>query len=337
MLNVAVLFMQDGLCSTAVTPLEVFHAAGRLCADLQGRPSDPLFNVVTASMDGGPVRGHHGITLQPQVALADLKDPDIILVSASGMDFDAKLIENAALPPWLKAQHERGAIIAGICSGVFYLGAAGLLDGRMATTHWATCQTIAERFPKAHWRPEHFVTEDMRVMCSGGVYAAADLSLYLVEKFGGREMAVEAAKALLLPMPRTTQSAYALLPVSKPHDDERIRKIESHLQENLQKDITTPDLAALAGMTPRTFVRHFKAATGRQPAAYLQALRIEAAKSLLEEGVKPVQAISLEVGYCDLAFFRAVFRRETGMTPAEYRAHFAGFAPAGMVSAAPVA
>lgn len=335
MLNVAVLFMQDGLCSTAVTPLEVFHSAGRLWADLQGLPSEPFFNVVTASMDGGPVRGHHGITLQPQYALADLAAPDIVVISASGLDFDAKLAENAALAPWLKAQHERGAVVAGICSGVLYLGAAGLLDGRMATTHWATCASFAELYPKAHWRPEYFVTEDMRVCCGGGVYAAADLSLYLVEKFGGREMAMEAAKALLLPMPRTTQSAYAMLPVSKPHGDEGIRQIEDYLKENLHRDITTPDLASMAGMAPRTFVRHFKAATGKQPAAYLQALRIEAAKSLLEEGSKPIQAICLEVGYCDLAFFRAVFRRETGMAPGEYRAHFAAFNMSGLPAKTP--
>jgi len=126
-------------------------------------------------------------------------------------------------------------------------------------------------------------------------------------------------------MPRLhqTQTGYAVLPVSQAHDDAHIRRIESWLLDNFRADISTQMLADRAGMTERTFVRHFKAATGKLPAAYVQALRIEAAKTLLEHNNGPVQSIAESVGYTDLAFFRSLFKRTTGMSPQQYRAAFA--------------
>jgi transcriptional regulator GlxA family with amidase domain len=221
-------------------------------------------------------------------------------------------------------------MIAGVCMGAAYLAEAGLLDGRLATTHWALGASFAERYPKVRWRPDLFVTEDSRIFCSGGVYSAIDISLYIVEKLCGHEVAVQCAKALLLPMPRVNQAGYAMLPVSQAHGDERIRAAEDYLQANFARDVSTQCLADRAGLGARTFVRHFKAATGRRPADYQQALRIEAAKAMLERDAKPIQSISSEVGYDDVAFFRSLFKRNTGMTPAEYRCQFAPLSVRGM-------
>ena len=160
-------------------------------------------------------------------------------------------------------------------------------------------------------------------MCSGGVTAAADVSLYLVEKLCGHEVAVQTAKSLLLSMPRTHQSGYAVLPLSPAHDDDRIRAVESELKERFCEPLSNEYLAGRAGMSERTFLRRFKAATGRVPAAYLQAVRVETAKAMLERDSTPVQSIATAVGYLDVSFFRMVFKRLTGMTPAEYRARFA--------------
>jgi transcriptional regulator GlxA family with amidase domain len=140
---------------------------------------------------------------------------------------------------------------------------------------------------------------------------------------------VQCAKALLLPMPRLSQSGYAVTPVARAHDDASVRAAEAQLQAHLGAPVATEQLAAAAGMTARTFTRRFKAATGRMPAAYLQALRIAEAKAMLERGEGPLQRISEQVGYDDLAFFRALFKRETGMTPADYRAQFAPLRIAG--------
>jgi transcriptional regulator GlxA family with amidase domain len=216
--------------------------------------------------------------------------------------------------------------------GSAYLAEAGLLDGRIGTTHWSVCGRIAARYPKVNWKPDLFVTEDNRLLCSGGVFASADVALYLVEKLAGHEVAVRTAKSLLLPMPRMNQSGYAMLPVSRPHDDADIRDAEAFLQARFREDISTGTLAERACMGVRTFVRRFKAATGRQPGTYLQALRIAAAKAMLERDDRPIQSVSAEVGYDDVAFFRALFKRSTGMTPAEYRANFAPLSVRGYAS-----
>ena len=323
MLDVTVVLLDDGLSSTAIMPVEIFHSAGRLWNALHDAPGDPPFRVRTVSITGGPVRSPYGLTILPEGSISDVAHTDIVIVPTSGLELDLKFTENSALLPWLRRQYDQGAYVAGVCMGSAYLAEAGLLDGRIATTHWSVCGRIAARYPRVNWRPDLFVTEDSRVLCSGGVCGSVDVSLYMVEKLCGHEVAVQTAKALLLPMPRIYQSGYAMAPISQPHDDPKIRAAEAFLQANFRGDVSTPALAERAGLGERTFVRRFKAATGRQPAAYLQALRIEAAKALLERDGTPVQSISAEVGYDDVAFFRRLFRRLTAMTPAEYRAHFA--------------
>ena len=329
MLDVTVVLLDDGLSSTAVMPVEIFHSAGTLWNVLHGRPAEPAFRVRSVSVHGEAVRSPYGLRLQPQGAIGEVDRTDVVIVPTSGMEVDATLAQNAALLPWLRRQHAAGAYVAGVCMGAAYLAEAGLLDGRLATTHWAVCDDFVRRYPKVRWRPDLFVTEDSRVLCGGGVYASMDLSLYLVEKFCGHEAAVKCAKALLLPMPRVSQSGYAMATLSQPHDDERIRAIEVFLQGAFRQEVSTQGLAERAGLGAKTFVRRFKAATGRGPSAYVQALRIEAAKAQLERDAKPIQTISAEVGYEDVTFFRALFKRATGMTPAEYRAHFAPLAVRG--------
>ena len=322
-LDVTVVLMDDGLSSTAIMPAEIFHSAGALWNDLNCEPARPRFRVGTVTMRGGAVRSPYGIGMAPAGSIDEVEQSDIIIVPSSGLETDLYLVENSALLPWLRRHHEQGAYVVGVCVGAAYLAEAGLLDGRVATTHWAVCDSFRARWPQVDWRPEMFVTEDSRLLCSGGVCGSIDVSLYLVEKLCGHEVAVQCAKALLLPMPRIYQSGYSVLPVSRSHDDQRIRKAEAYLQEHFRSAVPTRCLAAEAGMGERSFVRHFKAATGRMPAAYVQAMRIEAAKTLLEQTGKPIAAVSAEIGYEDVGFFRSLFKRGTGMTPAEYRAHFA--------------
>ncbi len=333
MLDVTIVLLDGGFSSTAVMPLEIFHSTGALWNDLHGAPSRPAFKVRVVTLDGGPVRSAHNLSVAPECGLDSVTATDIVIVSTSALDLDVRLVENSALLPWLRHHYDRGAYVVGVCMGAAYLAEAGLLDGRIATTHWALCAQFAARWPKVDWRPEMFITEDSRLLCSGGVSASIDVSLYLVEKLCGHEVALQCAKSLLLPMPRIHQSGYAMLPVSQPHDDPRIRAAEGFLQENLREDVSTRDLADLTGLGARTFVRRFKAATGRLPAAYLQTLRIEAAKVMLERDATPIQSISSDVGYDDVAFFRTLFKRSTGMTPAAYRAQFASLQVRGHVTA----
>src|SRR6185312_7801660 len=258
LLDVTVLLLDDGLSSTAIMPLEIFHSAGVLWNALQGHPAKPAFRVVTASIDGRAVRNPQGLAIQPEAAIADIVRTDIVIVPTSGLELDVKLVENSALLPWLRKHHAAGAYVAGVCMGSAYLAAAGLLDGRMATTHWAVADDLARRYPLVNWRPDLFVTEDQRLLCSGGVNASIDLSLYLVEKLCGHDVAVKCARALLLPRPRIHQSGYAMLPLSPPHGDDRIRAVEAFLQKNFHDDVSIAVLAKKAALGARTLARRFK-------------------------------------------------------------------------------
>jgi transcriptional regulator GlxA family with amidase domain len=295
--------------------------------------------VRTASIDGGRVNSLCSVGLTPECAIADIEHTDIIVLPASGWDVMDRIAHNTSLLPWLKKWHARGAYVAGVCTGVAFLAECGLLDGRQATTHWGVADILRQRYPKVDWRFEQFVTEDGRLFCSGGIYASIDLSLYLVEKFCGHEIALQVAKSLLLSMPRSRQLGYSVVPLSHPHSDGKIRQIEEYLRGHFDGDVTIDFLAERIGMGPRNFIRRFKAATGRLPGAYIQMLRVSAARELLEHGAASIQDVSSKIGYEDVAFFRSLFKRHTGMTPAEYRTHFAhmNFDPGELVSGRPVA
>jgi transcriptional regulator GlxA family with amidase domain len=322
LIDVTVVILEDGYASTAIAPIEIFHSAGVVWNWLHGEPLQPRFRVRTASIHGRKVNAAGSLGLAPDCAISDIKKTDIIIIAAPGWDVLDQIAKNTPLVPWVKKWHERGAYIAGACTGVAFLAEGGILDGRVATTHWGVADIFRKRYPKVRWQTEQFVTEDSRLFCSGGVYASIDLSLYLVEKFCGHEVALQCAKSLLLSMPRGRQSGYSVVQLSRPHSDDKIRKTEEYLQQHFDSDISIDRLAERAGMGPRNFIRRFKAATGRVPGAYLQTLRVSAAKEMLENGASSIQAVSSKIGYDDIGFFRNLFKRHTGMTPGEYRDRF---------------
>ncbi len=323
-LDVTVVLVEGGYASTAIGPMEVFYSAGRLWNMFNGESAAPPFRVRVASYDGRPVTSIGGVVLTAEIGIEDIKHTDIIIVSASGLDVQERIAKNSALLPWLRKWHARGAYIASICSAAAFLAECGLLDGRRATSHWGVAEDLRQRYPKVHWHEELFVTEDRGIFCSGGLYASIDLSLYLVEKFCGHEVALQCAKSLLVSMPRTQQSGFAMTALTRPHSDGRIREVEDYLQTYFARAVPIESLAGRFGMSPRNFIRRFKAATGRLPGAYVQALRVASAKEMLEQGKIPVQTICAKIGYEDIASFRNVFKRHTGMTPAEYRTRFVG-------------
>ncbi len=321
-LEVVIILVNEGYASTAVGPLEVFASAGAMWNEMRGAQPKPLFRVYTASIDGQSVESAYGLRITPDYALDDLGPVDLVMVSASGPMPAEWMTRHAALPAWLRARYSAGTLVAGVCSGVAFLAEAGLLDGRRATTHWGVAETFRARYPRVHWCTDLLITEDAGLFCGGGVNAASDLGLYLVERFCGHRVAVEAARALLLDMPRSSQSGYGILPLSRPHGDEQVRKAEDHLSANFHRDVHTDELAALVGMSRRNLVRRFKDATGARPGAYVQMLRIAAARSMLEDGAASIEQVSMAVGYNDAAFFRRIFKRQSGMTPAAYRDRF---------------
>jgi transcriptional regulator GlxA family with amidase domain len=327
MIDVTVLLVEGSYASTSIGPVEVFHSAGSLWNALQGRPQAPRFRVRTATLDGGRIKSPYEIGLTAQTSIASIRRTDLIVVPAASLEFDAQLARNQRLIPWLRRHARDGTYVAGVCTGAVFLAEAGLLDGRLATTHWAAAEELKRRYPSVKWCPDKFVTEDRRVLCSGGVFASVDLSLYLVEKFCGHDVAVQTARSLLVNMPRSHQTGYALLPLGRPHSDEAVHRAESFIAKHHAEGVCTEQLARQLAMSPRNFVRRFKSATGRSPGDYIQATRIAVARDMLETCASSVQSVGAAVGYVDPAYFRTLFKRLTGMTPAEYRECFASSRP----------
>ena len=322
MIDVTVLLLDQTFSSTAVGPMEVFRHAGSLWNRLTGKPEKPRFQVRTASEDGRPVLCDGPIHIQPMTAIQNIRHTDLIFIPTTGLSIDDVVERNASVVPWLKRWQKRGVAIASVCSGVGLVAATGMLDGKRATTHWALAERFRQKYPKVKWIPELMVTEDGNFYCGGGVHAALDLSLYLVEKFCGHEVAMESAKALLIEKPRAWQAGFAVVPLKTEHNDEAISTAQDWLHQNFHRPFPLEAPAHRAGMSLRNFVRRFKQATGDSPLTYLQKLRIAAAKRLLENNHRTMQEISDAVGYQDVAFFRSLFQRHTGVSPSAYRERF---------------
>jgi transcriptional regulator GlxA family with amidase domain len=322
LLDVTVVFLENGHASTACGPLEVFRDAGVLWNRFHRQPEAPRFRVRAASAGGRAVRPDAPYTIRPDQRLASIRASDLVFVPSAGLGLDALLARNAPVVRFLRRMRERGAQVAAVCSGVALPAAAGLLDGLPATTHWGLVDEYRARFPRVDWRPAEMVTEADGVYCGGGVHAAHDLALYLVEKLCGRAVAVECAKSLLIEMPRACQTGFAVLPLGRRHSDPAIRRAEEWIQRHCRESFGFAALARELGISPRHFIRRFKAATGLAPVDYLQRLRVRAAQRLLEEPHAGVQEAGQAVGYEDPAFFRRLFVRHTGEAPSAYRRRF---------------
>ncbi len=322
MIDVAVLLLDGTFSSTAIGPMEVFLHAGSLWNFFAGKPPVPRFRVTTASADGRAVRCDGPIQILPSTRLSAIRKADIIFVPSTGPSIDDVVERNAAVVPWLRRWHQRGAAVASVCSGVGLVAATGLLNGKRATTHWGLAADFRRKYPKVRWMPELMVTEDRGFYCGGGVNASLDLGLYLVERYCGHDVAMQSAKALLIETPRAWQAGFAIVPLRTEHSDSAISNAQEWLHQNFRRDFPLEAPARHVGMSLRNFVRRFKQATGDSPLIYLQKLRIAAAKRMLEGDHRTMQEIGDAVGYQDAAFFRQLFHRHTGVSPSAYRRRF---------------
>jgi transcriptional regulator GlxA family with amidase domain len=224
----------------------------------------------------------------------------------------------------LVRHHRRGGWLAAGCSGAFLLGRCGLLDGRVATTSWWLSTLFRRELPRVRLRSDELVTAGERIATAGPVNAHFNLALRIVEQFAGRELMLACAKVLLVDANRTSQRPYVMLQDQLRHADDLVLRAQHWMQRNLQRPEFSIEAAArAAGASPRTLIRRFAAVHGLTPVAYVQQLRIELAKNLLETTALDLTAILDRIGYRDGASFRRLFKQATSLSPREYRARFA--------------
>jgi transcriptional regulator GlxA family with amidase domain len=323
------LLMADRCSSTSVAAtMDFFETANVLHhyavkkSAREDRSNSPLFSLQTASIDGQQITCSSGLRLTPDKKLDEVTAPQLIVVPGFMFNILGVLPSLGKMVEWLQLQHQQGSYIASMCTGAFVTAQAGLLDGRCATTHWLFGEQFARTFPKVKLQIERTVTDDGQLLCSGGSTSGSDLLLHLVRKFSSPQLAAECAKKLLVDLSERSQTPYASTTFKKNHTDAEILKIQIWLENRIGQNILMEQVAEEFSLSMRNFIRRFKEATEQTPIEYLQNLRLEKAKFLLESSQLAFDQITLQVGYEDGNSFRRLFKQRVGLTPSEYRKKF---------------
>lgn len=301
-------------------PYEVFAGANRY---LTTAGKQPLYALTLATLQRGRVVvTESGLRIAADKDLRRVRGPlDTLLVPGGFASEQAE--REVALLKQVRRLSQRCARIVGVCSGAFVLAAAGLLDGRRATTHWSACKDLARRYPNVSVDPDPIYIRDGNVYTSAGVTAGIDLALALIEADLGRDAALTIARYLVLFLRRpANQRQFSAQLRGQMAERDELRRLQAYIGDHLSEDLSVERLATLAVMSPRNFARCFKTEIGMTPARYVTQVRLEAARRLLEEGSRPVEQIAKECGFGTPTSMRRTFQRELKTQPREYRRRF---------------
>ncbi|HVL01632.1 MAG TPA: helix-turn-helix domain-containing protein [Dongiaceae bacterium] len=327
MIQVSILGFDFAFATSIVGVIDLLSTAGTAWNYFQGKSLEPKFRVQLATPTGKSIRCLNNLVLQADCSFDQIGQADVVLVPSIGGDVEKALSRNRELVEVLQQHHKLGTQIVSNCTGAYFLAEAGILDGRKATTHWAHAERFRKRYPEVNLIPEQLITTDGRIFCSGGGTAWFDMGLYLIELYIDHETAIECAKAMVLDAGRESQLTYFATHQNKYHNDEAIRGIQEWIDAHYAEDFSLAWLAEEKAMSPRTLIRRFKSATGESPLAYLQTVRIDMAKRLLETSKQTIAEITQNIGYEDVSSFSKMFKRKVGLSPREYRGRFSKYIP----------
>jgi transcriptional regulator GlxA family with amidase domain len=306
----------------AVGPIEILTKTCVLWRQLkESQAYGPLFDLQIVAEKRKPVTFANGITLHPSATLSDVK-PDLIVVPSVDEDVESALNKNQPYVEWVSAQFKRGTHLSSLCTGAFVLGASGALDGRKATTHWFFADEFRRRFPRVDLQERHMVVDEGNIVTCGGATIFLNLMIYLMEKYFSHALAVHASKIFLIDMDRPSQLPFKIHSFSVAQAEPAIARIQAFIREHFNRELMIDAVARRAGMSVRNFSRRFKEATGEAFSTYVQKIRIENAKRLLETTRHTASEIMYKVGYNDERSFRRLFKLHTGLAPKHYRNKF---------------
>jgi len=304
-----------------IGPFEILTKTLALSHKLIERSSSArLFDVHLVSDNARPVSYSNGITVNPRATLKSR--PDIIVVPSLDEDIGKSLKQNDTYVSWVRDNFERGVHVSSLCTGAFILGAAGILNGKKATTHWFFADEFKRRFPRVRLQEHKVIVDEGRIVTCGAATSFLNLVIYLVEKYFGHEAASLASKIFFIDMERPSQLPFQIFSSRINHADTAVARSQKFINERFRESVSLETLARHAGMSPRNFSRRFKLATGESVANYIQEIRINEAKRLLETSDLSASEIVYQVGYNDDRSFRRLFTRHVGLSPRHYRNKF---------------
>ena len=292
-----------------VGPAEVFASAGAYDVELVAPDPEPFFMT-------------NGLRVVPERGIDDVRGHIDTLVIAGGQG-TRRAASDPRVIGWVRDAAKRSRRVTSVCSGAFVLAAAGLLDGRRATTHWQWCDALAQMFPEVQIESDAIFVADGNVYTSAGVTAGMDLALALVEEDLGPEVAREVAQQLVVFLRRPGgQSQFSAQIATPAAEREPLRDVQGYIAANAAADLSVPTLALRAAMSPRNFARAFRRETGMTPAAYVESVRVEQARIALEGSEAQVEAVARHCGFGTVETMRRAFHRRLGIGPAAYRSRF---------------
>jgi transcriptional regulator GlxA family with amidase domain len=306
---------------------DVLLSAGAVYPDMTfGEPGDSLLDVMIVSASAEPFRCFGNVLVEPHAAISALERVEVAVVCDMYTPIDTPP-RGQYLPEiaWLKNMHAAGALIASVCSGSLVLAEAGLLDGMSCATHWGYVDLFRRHYPSVRLRPDSILNlenESRGIVTAGGVTSWQELALHIITRLCGRNEALRAAKVYLLAGHEDGQLPFAAMSRCIQKSDAAIADCQAWMANNFATVNPVGAMTAHSKFKSRTFARRFKTATGLLPMEYVHALRIEEAKRLLETTGSGIDDVGFKVGYQDPTFFRRLFKRMVGITPAAYRRKF---------------
>ncbi|MEM7541778.1 MAG: helix-turn-helix domain-containing protein [Pseudomonadota bacterium] len=278
--------------------------------------------VTVLSQDGNSVTCGRYITVTPSGSINEVSSPDLIFLAGSPCDVDEVLNGNDEVMSWIKAQHEQGVAIAVVCPSQALLAATGMLDDKDVAMHWSLIDEVSSRWPNVRWNADRMVIEDQGIYSCCGAGAAIDLALFIIDKLCGKDVMLACSQWFLTDLPRVRDQVPPPIVSQATSADPAMKPVESWILGHFHEPIHFEALAQKFDMSWRTFYRRFQESFGETPKVYLQKLRVNAARRLLESDSGTIEQIATRVGYNDPAFFRTLFNRHVGMSPSQYRETF---------------
>ena len=326
-IEVAILAVPEVTASALFGMFDLFSSPGRDFSFItKGEAGPQRMRPFVVSSDGREFQAANGVWVRPDYGLADSPRPDIVCIPDFFVDPGESIAGlHKAEAQWLRRAHQDGAMLASACSGALLIGEAGLLTNCEATIHWGYVASLARNFPTVKVRAEQSLVlsgEAQRIVMAGGGSSWQDLALYLIGRYIGLKEAMEVAKVYMLQWHDVGQKPFSSLLSRAQTSDPVIAKCQEWLAMHYKAPAPVGAMANLSGLPERSFSRRFAKATGMSPLDYAHALRLEEAKQMLETTGLSVEAIANEAGYEDASFFGRLFRRKTGLTPAQYRVRF---------------
>src|SRR5690606_29119734 len=270
---------------------------------LEESGAKPMFDVQLVGISREVELLEGSYTIQTDTTIHNLNKTDLILIPPVSGDLAENVEMNRQFIPWIKNRYDEGAQVASLCVGAFLLAETGLLDHKWCSTHWKAVNDFRFKYPKVRL-VNKVITDDKGLYTSGGANSYWNLLIYLVGKFSNHEIAIRTGKYFEIDIDREDQNPYSIFEGSRFHNDEAIHKIQEHIERHYQDQLNLEKLAEMAQLGQRTFQRRFRNATNHTVITYIQKMRVEAARKLLEQGVFSISEVMYEVGYNNPEAFR---------------------------------